>query len=82
MPGKLHRQGRNASLAALNGMGDLWITVISQSHLRNLKAELRDKAVGELPAEKVLGEEIHERHQVELLITTPSPLLPRCVGWE
>ena len=52
-------------MAALIGVEDLWIVTTCQRHLQGIEAELRVKAVGELPAEHVSGEQIHDRHQVE-----------------
>ena len=46
-------------------MEDLWLTTTLQRHSESLEIELRVKAVGELPAEHVPGEQIHDRHQVE-----------------
>ncbi len=34
-------------------------------HLKGIQTEFRVKAVGELPAEHVPGEQIHDRHQLE-----------------
>jgi hypothetical protein len=45
-----------------------------QRHLQSLETELRVKAVGELPAEHVPGQQIHDHHQVE------ESLLQRVVG--
>ena len=42
--------------------------------LQSLETELRVKAVGELPAEHVPGQQIHDHHQVE------ESLLQRVVG--
>jgi len=52
-------------LATLVGVEDLWPAAASQRHLQSLETELRVEAVGELPAEDVSGEQIHDRHQVE-----------------
>jgi len=61
-------------LATLVGVEDLWPAATSQRHLQSIETELRVKAVGELPAENVSGEQIHDRHQVE------EPFLQRDVG--
>ena len=57
-------------LTALVGVEDLWPAASSQ----RLQVELRVKAVGELPAEHVSLDQIHDRHQVE------ESLLLRDVG--
>ena len=46
-------------------MEDLWLATTCQRHLQDIEAELRVKAVAELLAEHVSGEQIHDRHQVE-----------------
>jgi hypothetical protein len=53
---------------------DLWLAITCQRHLQGIETELRVKAVGELPAEHVSAEQIHDRHQVE------KSLLQRDVG--
>jgi hypothetical protein len=58
-------EDRRGELAALLGMEDLWFAATLQRHLQSLEAELCVKAVRELPAEHVPGEEIHDRQQVE-----------------
>ena len=68
------RRSLESGLAALIRVEDLWLTATSQRHLQGVQAELRVKAVGELPAEHVPGEQIHDRHQVE------ESLLQRDVG--
>lgn len=50
---------------ALVGVEDLWLAITFQRHLQGIQTELRDKAVRELSAEHVPGEENHDRHQVE-----------------
>jgi hypothetical protein len=44
---------------------DLWRAAIFQCHLHGVETELRIKAAGELQAEHIPGEQIHNRHQVE-----------------
>ena len=61
-------------LAALIGVEDLGPAATFQRHLKGIQTEFRVKAVGELPAEHVPGEQIHDRHKVE------EPLLQRDVG--
>ena len=61
-------------LTTLVGMEDLWLSATRQCHLQGIQKELRVKAVGELPAEHVSGEQIHGRHQLE------ESLLQRDVG--
>ncbi len=46
-------------------MEDLWLTITFQRHLQGIQAELRVKAVRELPAEDVPGEQVDDRDQVE-----------------
>jgi hypothetical protein len=46
-------------------MEDLWLEAASQGHLQGLQAEFRVKAVGELPAEYVPGDQIDNGHQVQ-----------------
>lgn len=46
-------------------MTDLWPATTGQSHLQRVHAELRIPAVGNLPAENVLGEHVHDRHQIQ-----------------
>ncbi len=52
-------------LTAMIRMKDLWLTPVFQRHLQSMQTELRIKAVRELPAENVPGEQIHGRHQIE-----------------
>ena len=59
-----HKVSRG-ELAALVGMEDLRPAATAEGHLQGLQAELRVKAVGELPAEHMPGMEIHDPHQVE-----------------
>jgi hypothetical protein len=44
-------------------MEDLWLPATFQRHLEGIQAEHRVKAVGDLPAEYMPGEEIHGPHQ-------------------
>ena len=46
-------------------MEDLRHPATAEDHLQSLQATLRVKAVGQLPAENVSGEQIHDCHQVE-----------------
>ena len=46
-------------------MEDLWRAAIFQCHPHGIETELRIKAAGELQAEHIPGEQIHNRHQVE-----------------
>jgi len=46
-------------------MEDLGLAATGQGHLQGLQAELRVKAVGELPAEHMSGEQIDNGHQVQ-----------------
>ena len=55
-------------------MEDLWLAITCQRHLQGIDTELRVKAVGELPAEHVSGEQFHDRQQVQ------ESLLQRDVG--
>jgi len=56
---------RRGELAALIRVEDLFLAATLQRHFQSLETELRVKAVGELPAEHISGEQIHDRHQVE-----------------
>ena len=55
-------------------MEDLWPAATFQRNLQGIETELRVKAVGELLAEHIPGEQIHDRHQIE------ESLLQREVG--
>jgi len=52
-------------LTTLVGVEDLWLAATFQRHFQGLQTELPVKAVGELPAEHMPGEEVHDRNQVE-----------------
>jgi len=52
---------------------DRWLSAASQRHLKGIQTELRVKAVREVPAKGVPGEEFNDPHQVE------EPLLQRDV---
>ena len=67
-------------------MEDRWLATSCQCHLQGCETELRVKAVRELPAEHVSGEQIHDRHQVEksLLQRSSRPALSAslgCLAW-
>ena len=47
-------------------MEDLRPAATTEGHLQGPQAELRVKAVGEFPAQYMLGMEIHDRHQVQV----------------
>jgi len=61
-------------LTALVRVEDLWPADTFQCHLQGIETELGFKAVGELPAEHVSGQQIHDCYQVE------EALLQRDVG--
>jgi hypothetical protein len=60
------------------------LTATLQSHPQSLKAEMRLKAVGELPSEHIPGEDIHDRHSLEEtfplcdVVDVGRPYLVRC----
>jgi hypothetical protein len=47
------------------GVEDLGLSAVPQHHLQSIQTKLRGKAIEELPAEYVSGEEIDDRHQVQ-----------------
>jgi hypothetical protein len=68
-----HEIARGES-ATLIGVEDLWLAITCPRHLQSIEAELCVKAVRELPAEHVSGEQNHDCHQVV------KSLLQRDVG--
>ena len=46
-------------------MKDLWPAATRQGHLQRIHAELRVQAVGQLPAENIPGEQVHDRNQIQ-----------------
>ena len=46
-------------------MKDLWPAATRQGHLQRVHAELRVQAVGQLPAENIPGEQVHDRNQIQ-----------------